>query len=362
MKRFLWIVFIAIFTVGLASAQMDRGSFTGTVTDSSAAVIPGVDVVIESTGTGATYRTQTTATGQYTMPNLPVGTYDLSFESQGFNKLVQRGVELSVSEVRRIDAVMEIGAVTEAIEVTAEVPRLATDVPEVATNLESRNMLEMPLAISGGGRTAEAFAYKLAPGVHGGTWRGFVVGSTAFSKETLLDGATVSLNRAGHFGEMSISMEAMQEFKIQTSGVSAEYGRSQGAVFNYVMKSGTNEVHGSLYGMIRNEAFNANTFANKARGNPRALDRRWDYAASLGAPVYIPKVYNGKNKTFVYIAYERYTESNMALGSPSRTAPVREFYDGDFTGLLGGAIGSEDAVGNPGYKGAIYDPATFRQL
>ncbi len=362
MKRAFSLLFAILLTTAIALGQLDRGSITGTVTDSSGALIPGVAVTIQNAGTGATYKTETTATGQFTMPNLPVGTYDLFFESIGFNRLVQRGVQLSVAEVRRVNAELEVGAVSESVEVTAELPRLATDTPEVSTNLESKNMAELPLAVGGGGRTAEEFAYKLAPGVSGGTWRGFVVGSTAFSKETVLDGATVSLNRAGHFGEMSISMEAMQEFKIQTSGVSAEYGRSQGSVFNYVMKSGTNEIHGSAYGMIRNEALNANTFANNARGAPRAQDRRWDYAFSFGGPVYIPKVYNGKNKTFFYTAYEVYHEGNFALGSPSRTAPIPDFYEGDFSRLLGPATQNKDALGRTVYQGAIYDPTTFRQV
>ena len=109
---------------------------------------------------------------------------------------------------------------------------------------------------------------------------------------------------SGHFGESSVSVEALQEFKIQTSGMSAEFGRAHGGVFNYVMKSGANEIQGSAYGALRNEAFDANTAVNKFNNRPRGLDRRQNYAFSGGAPIYIPKIYNGKNRTFFFADYE----------------------------------------------------------
>ncbi|MCP5113041.1 MAG: hypothetical protein GY953_19610, partial [bacterium] len=218
----------------------------------------------------------------------------------------------------------------------------------------------MPLSI-GGGRTTEFFAYKLTPGVSGNTWKSHIVGSTAFSKESLLDGASVTTIRAGHYGESAVSLEALEEFKIQTSGLSAEYGRTQAGVFNYVMKSGANKPHGSLYGMLRNEALNANTFANKARGERRATDRKVVMAGSFGGPVYLPKLYDGRNRTFFYTAYERYNEKQLGLGAPSRTVPLPEFYDGDFSRLLGPATGHHDVLGNPVHQGAVYDPASFYQ-
>ena len=157
-------------------------------------------------------------------------------------------------------------------------------------------------------------------------------------------------------------MESLQEFKIQTNPVSAEFGRSQGGVMNYVLKSGTNQYHGSGFGMLRNEAFNANTFASNARGEKRALDRKWNYAFSGGGPVRIPKVYNGRDKTFFYATYERYHESQLGYGAPSRTVPIPDFYEGNFSRLLGPATRFADALGNPVLQGAIYDPATFSQL
>ncbi|MCW5979505.1 MAG: TonB-dependent receptor [Bryobacteraceae bacterium] len=361
MKNPLFLL-LALLAATVAPAQLDRGSFTGTILDSSGALVPGVRVTVRNANTGATYQTTTTASGQYTMPNLPIGSYDLTFQSSGFNTSVRRGVELSVAEVRRVDVTLEVGAVTESVEITAELPRLQTDAPDVSTNLGNRNMIDLPMAIGGGGRTMEDLAYKLVPGVSGSSWQSIIVGSQYFTKESLLDGASVTTTKSGHFGESAVSMEAVEEFKVQTSAVSAEFGRSQGAVFNYVMKSGTNEIHGSAYGLLRNEALNANTFANNFYGKKRAMDRKWDYALAFGGPIYIPKAYNGKNKTFFYVTYERYNENNLNYGAPNASHPIPDFYEGNFSRLLGGQTTFTDALGNPVYRGAIYDPTTFSQL
>lgn len=354
---------ILLFT-GLAVplfSQLDRGTLTGTVTDSTGAVIPGAEITIHNTATGATYRTQSTETGNYNMPNLPPGLYQVIFEAQSFKRYVRSGITLRATEVLRVDGTLELGALTESIQVTAEVPRLQTETPEVGTSLQNTQLVDLPLSFSGT-RVAENFAYKVTPGVSGGSWSSHILGSTEFSKETLLDGASVTTERAGHFGESSVSVEALQEFKIQTSGMSAEFARTQGGIFNYIMKSGTNEIHGSAYGALRNEALNANTFVNNFRGEKRSQDRKQNYAFSFGAPVYIPKVYDGHNRTFFYATYERYRQRTYGFGAPSRTHPLPEFYDGDFSRLLQTGTAGVDALGRQVPRGAIFDPATFRQL
>ncbi len=361
MGRLLHTALLVGMTLGMAYAQLDRGTLTGTVTDTSGAAIPGVRIVVQNVATGAQYPTQANETGQYRLPNLPNGSYQLTFEAPAFKKLVRRGIELGATQVVRVDVTLEVGSVSESVEVTAEVPRLQTDNPEVGTSLSSRQLVDLPLTFSGA-RTAESFAYKVSPGVSGGTWETNILGSTSFSKETLLEGATVTTERSGHFGESSVSVEALQEFKIQTSGISAEFGRTQVGVFNYVMKSGTNELHGSGYGQLRNEALNANTFVNKARGIKRSLDRRQDYAGSFGAPVYIPGIYHGRNRTFFFVTFERYRERTTGFRAPNITAPQPEFYDGNFSRLLGPVTSFTDGLGRQVTRGAIYDPASFRQL
>jgi hypothetical protein len=253
---------LLLFAASLvAFGQLNRGTISGTVTDSSGAAIPGAQVTIRNTGTNSTSITETTAAGQYNLPNLAVGTYEAAIESQGFRKFLRSNIDLRATEVVRIDAVLEIGSLVETVEVTVELPRIQTDSPQTGTSLTNQSIIDLPLSFSGA-RSPEAFAYRLTPGVTGGSWTSHVNGSTTASKEVLLDGASVTTNRGGAFGESSVSLEAVQEFKIQTSGMSAEFGRMQAGVFNFIMKSGTNEIHGSAYGAFRNEALNANSWVN----------------------------------------------------------------------------------------------------
>src|SRR4029077_20582213 len=148
------------------------------------------------------------------------------------------------------------------------------------TVVNSRTLTELPLGFSGG-RYAENFAYKLIPGVNGNNWESRINGSAAFSKAVVRGGADATIYIGGQFGESSPSLEAFEEFKVQTSGMSAEYGRTGGGVFNFVLKSGTNQLHGSALGMIHNESTDANSFANNFYGSPRQRDRRHDWGGSL---------------------------------------------------------------------------------
>jgi hypothetical protein len=258
-----------------------------------------------------------------------------------------------------VDATLQLGSTTETVEVVAETPLLQTETPEVGTVLTNRTVIDLPLGFSGG-RYAENFAYKLTPGVAGNNWESRINGAPAFSKEVVLDGASATIYIGGSFVESSPSMEALAEFKVQTSGMSAEFGRTGGGIFNFVMKSGTNEIHGSAMGQIHNEWMDANSFANNYFGRPKRLDRRHNWALSSGGPLWLPKLYNGKNRTFFYVAYERYKESFGGGGSPTVTLPLPEWWDGDLSRYLTSQAIGLDAAGRSVLRGAIYDPATTR--
>ena len=346
---------------GAAFAQVDRGTFTGTVSDTSGGLVPNARITIRNTATGAVADVATNEAGQYARPNLPIGPYQITVDADGFKKFVRSELNLGVAETLRVDVQLTVGSTSETVEVSAELPKVNTDSPMVGTSLSTKSLTTLPLSFSGG-RTAEAFAYLITPGVSGGTFENHVNGSASFAIETIVDGASTTVNQGGNFSPMSVSVEALQEVKFQTGGMSAEFGRTQSGVFNYVMKSGTNLVHGSLYGGVRNEALNANTFADKARGVSRAQDRKINYAASVGGPVWIPKIYDGRNRTFFFYSHERYRERNYGFGSPSRNAPQPEFYQGDFARLLGPVTTFRDALDRQVARGAIYDPTTFRQL
>ena len=355
------LVLILLLVASPGYAQLDRGTLTGTVLDASGAAIPNASVVITMTGTNAVYPTQTNDVGQYNVPNLPIGTYSIKFEAPGFKVQQRENITLQISQVLRLDAQLEVGSEKEVISVVAEAALLQTETPEVGTTVVRDYIFDLPLSF-GGGRQPENFAYRLTPGVEGNTWTSRINGSPAFSKEVLLDGASVTTYLSGHFGESSVSMEALEEFKIQTSGLSAEYGRTGGGVFNFVMRSGQNAPHGSLFGQLRNEAFNANSFANNATGRPRAQERKQNFGGSFGAPIYIPKIYNGKDKSFFFFALERYRQRELAFGAPNRSVPQVEMYDGNLSRLLTTTQNGVDALGRPIFRGAIYDPRTLRQV
>ena len=209
-------------------AQLNTGTITGTVTDSSGALVPAVKVAVRNTATNLVRDTVTSSSGVYTVANLMVGPYEVTFQAPSFKKLVRGGITLDVTQVVRVDATMEVGAVTDSVEVTGQLPYINTDSPEVGANLNRSDLLDVPLSISGG-RYPEALAYSIMPGASGGTWTSHINGSASFSKEVLLDGASVTTYMAD-FAETSVSSESLQEMKLQTSGQSAEFGRSQGGL------------------------------------------------------------------------------------------------------------------------------------
>ncbi len=162
-------VLLALLLCVPAFAQQDRGTFTGTVTDPTGSVVPNVAITVQNMETNVAYTSKTNEVGSYTVPNLPIGRYRITFEAAGFKKFVRDGLTLNIAQVIRIDAPLQVGAAAETVEVTAEAPLLQTETPEVGSSLNTRQVIDMPLGF-GGGRYAENFAYKLTPGVGGDNW------------------------------------------------------------------------------------------------------------------------------------------------------------------------------------------------
>ena len=350
-----------VFTASVAFGQQDRATLTGKLSDASGATISGVAVTITNLATNSSYESKSNGDGTYSVPNLPIGDYRLVFQRTGFKRLTREPITIVAAQIARIDLEMQVGAVTDSVEVRGQSPMLQTDTPEVSTVLNSRELAGLPLSFAGG-RYAEDFAYKLTPGVSGNNWESRINGSAAFSKAVVLDGSDATIYIGGQFGESTPSLEAFAEFKVQTSGMSAEYGRTGGGVFNFVMKSGTNQIHGSALGLLHNEWMDANSFVNNYYGKPRQRDRRNDLGGSVGGPVYVPKFYNGKDQTFFYVAYERYKESYAGGGSPTVTVPLDEFWNGNLGRLLTNQVIGIDALGRDIHKGAIYNPASTRSV
>jgi hypothetical protein len=328
-----------------ASAQQGKGTISGTVTDQSGAVVPGATVTVTNTGTNAAFTAVTNEEGFYTAPGLPIGNYNVTVARDGFKRAVRSGVTLQVDQKAQVDVVMTLGEVSEAVEVTAQAPLTETGSATVGKVIENRRMVELPI----NGRNALALV-MLTPSVKsnaGPTNSGFgdrglqisnisINGGPNSMNGNTIDGGT---NIQAFVGEVNISpsVDAISEFKVQSSVMSAEFGFTAGGVVNIVTKSGTNQYHGTAYEFLRNDAFDArNAFAST-----RTKLRYNQFGASLGGPVI-------RNQTFFFGNWEEY---RLRRAFPLITSvPTEKMRQGDFSEL-------RDTSGR---LIPIYDPATTR--
>jgi len=196
MIRLLRSALLAALCVLPIAAQLDRATVTGSVTDPSGAAIPGAQVIVSNVATGAKFTTTTNHLGQYTQPGLPVGNYEIRFDASGFRQLVLSGITTQAGDVVRMDGHLQIGSTGESVEVTAQAARLQTDSPEVSAALDNKQLADLPLSFNGG-RHADNFAFSIMPGVQGSGYTSHINGSTEFSKDVLLEGATSTANQSG---------------------------------------------------------------------------------------------------------------------------------------------------------------------
>lgn len=342
---------VQMVLAGVLWAQTDRATINGSVTDSAGAVIPGVNVTATNLDTGIRTNAVTNESGIYSILNLQIGRYSLSFSKDGFQRLERTGINLSVKQVADISVSLTVGGTNVAVTVTADAPQLQTETSDVGTTMKAPAVIDLPLDINGG-RNLESFAYKLTPSVQGDFWTSVIAGGQIFSKEVLIDGTSATAQIQGALFETSPSMEAVAEFKVQTSGMGAEGGRSGGGLFMYSLKSGTNTLHGSAFGFLHNEITDANPWWNNFQGLPRERSRYSTIGFSGGGPII-------KNKTFIFGAYERFKLNDFRLNQPWATVPTTEFLNGNFGALLDtSTVLGTDGAGNSIYQGAIFDPLT----
>ncbi len=324
-----WAILAVAFILLIATpalAQSGRATISGLVRDASGSVVPGVTVSAKNLGTNAVTTATTNADGLYSFRNLPLGTYAVSFTLQGFKPYTRDGIELHLGDVVTLDHALAVGGLADAVTVTADASMLGKGNAEIGTTLASDIVTDLPVDMSGG-RSILAWAYAVTPSVEGegkgNAWNSHVAGGAEFTNEVILDGTSAVIQIGGWVGESSPPLEAVDEFKVQTSGIAAEYGRTAGGVFNYSLKSGTNKFRGSAVGAMRNEVFNANTWQNnflkatdpENKEYDRAEDRQYLGSVSLGGPII-------KDKTFFYAAFEDYRQSRFVLGGFGQTVPI----------------------------------------
>lgn len=368
-SRVLLLFLLCLSPVSLPVwGQVTGGVLTGTVSDPGGAVIPDAKVVVKNLGTNVEYRTQTTSAGLYVLPNLPAGTYSLSLEMTGFQKYLRSPVQISQGTTLGLNVVLQVGRVTETVEVTAAAAQLQTASSEVSHQVSPKFIQELPLVGGGEARDTEAFMFLL-PGVSGNSWQAHINGGQAFTKEITVDGVSNNLSTVqGSFFESAPPYEAMAEFKLDVSNYSAEYGSAQAGMTQFQMKSGTNNFHGSVFNSVGNDILNANDILSNsgrsgqppdAQGNAfQPATRSWTIGLSAGGPLSIPRVYSGRDKTFIFSAFEGATFRQGVFGS-LETYPVQSLLQGDFSSLLGASVGT-DCLGRTVLRGQIYDPSTTR--
>jgi Carboxypeptidase regulatory-like domain len=353
--------------------QSNEGSISGNVVDTSGAVVADAKISAKNVASGTMYETVSSSSGSYRLANLNVGTYDVTVNIGGFKTAVLSGVVVQVGTVSSLDITLQIGAVTETVTVDADAPTVQSETADIGTVVTSKQVLDLPLALGSvvqAMRSPEAFVF-LTPGTvgpgtasgNGGTFESKISGGQNYSTEVLLDGASTYRSENGSsFDETAPSVDALGEFRVTTSTMPPEMGRTTGGIESFTTKSGTNDIHGSAYDIFRNEAMDANTFFNNNKGLPRPLDRQNDYGLTLGGPVWIPKVYNGKNKSFFFFAWEQYRQNQG--GVSNITVPTTAQRAGDFSATLNTAnvLGINPCDGTPIFEGQVFDPATTQTV
>ncbi|MGE5489043.1 MAG: carboxypeptidase regulatory-like domain-containing protein [bacterium] len=331
--NFLRLVVLSVCAAALCLAQINRATLTGIVTDPSEAVVPGVRVVATHVETGVSSSTTTTSAGAYTLPALQIGTYRVEYEGQGFKRSVQNGVVLTAGATVRLDITLELGAVGESVTVSAQAAPLETESTRVATNVTTKLVQDLPMLVDGGIRSIFTLA-SIAPETKG-TGQDFRIGGgQAVGWEMLMDGMPMSSASALYQGDRaslgSVPIDAISEFTVESSGTKAEYGRSMGAV-TFETKSGTNSLHGNAFENLRNNILDANGFFNNAEGRPRPVLKQHDFGATLGGPVYIPKIYDGRNKTFFFGSYQGFRNRAGITNPQFLTIPTAGAWEGNFS-------------------------------
>ena len=348
-------LFLLSFTLALAAlAQDSRGQIQGRVTDPSGAVISGAAVRAVNTATNQATPVATNQTGDFLVPFLLPGTYKVSVAAAGFKQWIRDGVGVQVNDRITLNATLTVGSAAESVSVTGDAPLVDASSASLGTVVDQRRVSELPLKDGN-----PIMLSSLSPGVMnlstGGWSRPFdnaspsaiaISGNRTGTNEFTIDGAP---NTTGAGGNVAYIPPAgvVEEFKIQTATFDAANGFASGAVINVSLKSGTNQLHGQLYEFFQNPTLNANSFFNNLSGQARANIRQHRFGGNANGPIVLPKLYDGRNKSFWMYGYESIKDT-FPRATVTDTVPTEAERRGDFSQLL--TVGSQ-------YQ--IYDPATI---
>jgi hypothetical protein len=330
-----------------AAAQTERGTITGVVMDTTKAAVPGVLVKVVNTATAAETTVTSSDSGTYTAANLPPGTYKIEATLQGFQTSNVEGIILAAASTTRVDVTLNLGSVSETLTVVADNATVQTEDAKVATTVSNRLIDELPLVV-GGAMRSPFDLLTTVPEARGTGNQTSLGGGQGGSFGATLDGISVNTNRQADTTETAFltpSLEAITEFAVETNGFKPEFGQAGGGSITFASKSGTNVLQGSGYGFFRHDALDRKGFFEREKG----IYKQSDFGGSLGGPVRIPNVYNGRNKTFFFVTYEGFY-NQQGSNAAFRSVPTPEMWNGDFSNWVNAS----------GQRITIYDPATTR--
>lgn len=364
LRPFSSLCLLTLILVAAVNGQTTNGNIQGTVLDAQDATVAGASVTARNMDTGLTVVATTTGAGVFALPNLPPGRYEVTVEVPGMKKYTQQGITVATNSTVPLDVHLQVGSTTENVTVSADASQLETETSDLGATVQNTLVDNLPLEVGGTIRNPTQFI-TLVPGFVGNVGNDPGSNSTDDFKvnggqiggtDILVDGVSISLVSPNTQWNKGVSTDAVQEFKVLQSNFAPEFGESGDGIVNLSMKSGTNAFHGSAYDYLRNRELDARSWAldaqngfNLANGMPRdpqPVDTQNDFGFTVGGPVYLPHLYNGRNKTFFFFDYEGF---RFHTGSSSSATYIPEaFRNGDFSALL------------PGTQ--LYDPTTHNAI
>jgi hypothetical protein len=337
------VLAVALFSAAILLSQGSRGSIRGTVTDATEAIVPGSKVTLTNVQTGVQLTAESDALGNYLFDFLAAGTYRIEVELAGFKKVTRDNIVLEVARHLRVDLILEPGQVTETISVEARTALVETETGQLSTTVENRQVVSLPLV----GRNPQEYRL-LVPGVVNTPNGPITQGGLVRKDPYYIDGVNSS-NHVWGGNPANPNPDVIQEFKVLTNSFTAEFGETSGGIMTSITKSGTNEIHGTLFQFMRNDKFNASNFFSHVRPSLR----RNQFGGTVGGPII-------KNRTFYFFNIQ-FTEQRGTATFTNITVPLPAFKQGDFSRILGEQLGT-DALGRPVRRNQIFDPLSTRTV
>ena len=378
------VALAVLFGISLRlNGQIATGGITGTVTDSSGAKVVGAAITLTSTSTSVALRAISTSTGTYVFNAVLAGTYSLQVTQKGFKTFIANGIEIHVQQTDTLDISLEVGSISENVTVSTDPAAIQTEDATLGQTINENSMDDMPLngrnwaslgMLAAGTTTATTAAATGNNPTGSASSTMFAVNGTSYwQNDFRLNGMDNNVefyggSQAGSNASITPPPDAIQEFKLQSGDFSAEFGHSTGAVINAVVKSGGNRVRGDVWEYVRNTDFDANDYFSKQADQPRSPYHQNQYGGTVGGPVFIPKIYNGRNRTFFFVDLQA-TRIIVPVAS-TNTVPTSLENKSNFANLSdlitfsnnSSTAPQQDGLGRNFALGTVFDPSTTRQV